>query len=156
MIGKLKKITGSPAATVDYIFMAKGGGGMRGQLLGGTLLEVTPKDISGVLCALRARRPDVRHAMHHAWASCPEDEVLGSEQWLHVGECLADKLGWQIWVAVRHSDTAHDHVHFVGSRIGWDGSCSREQLRDWRLVRAGHARVRKHPPSPAHTNPRTK
>ncbi len=139
MIAKLKKITCSPAATVDYVFKAKQGTGMRGQLLGGTLLEVTPEDISEVLCALRARRPDVRHAMHHAWASCPEGEVLAAEQWLHVGARLAETLGWQAWVAVRHADTAHDHVHFIGSRIGWDGSASRQKYRDWGMVRAGDA-----------------
>jgi hypothetical protein len=77
--------------------------------------------------------------MHHAWASCPEGEVLAAEQWLHVGARLAETLGWQAWVAVRHADTAHDHVHFIGSRIGWDGSASRQQYRDWGMVRAGDA-----------------
>jgi hypothetical protein len=141
MIGGLKKVNGDPSSTVDYIFLEKGGTGrIRGELLGGTLLEVTREDIATALSALRTRRPDLaRPLIHHAWASVPEGEALSAEQWLHVGGLLAEKLGWKAWVAVRHSDTAHDHTHFLGSVVGADGTCSREYLRDWRLVRGCHA-----------------
>ena len=135
MIGGLRKISGDPTPVVDYIFLDRRSGQIRGELLGGTLLEVTRGDIAIALAGLRARRPDLaRPLLHHAWASIPEGESLSPEQWLHVGGLLAGKLGWKAWVAVRHSDKAHEHTHFLGSVVGADGTCSREHLRDWRLV----------------------
>ena len=142
MIGGLKKINGDPSKLVDYVFLEKDGSGrIRGELLGGTLLEVTREDIATALSALRARRPDLaRPVIHHAWASIPEGESLSPEQWLHVGTLLAGRLGWKAFVAVQHSsDTAHEHVHFLASVVGADGQVSREHLRDWRLVRGCHA-----------------
>jgi len=61
--------------------------------------------------------------VHVSLAADPRDGRLSDDQWRAVaGEYLA-RMGWaeHDHAVVRHTDTSHDHIHIIVSRVGLDG-----------------------------------
>jgi hypothetical protein len=60
---------------------------------------------------------------HGSLAAAPRDQV-SAEQWRQIVETYVERMGYKdsLWVAIRHRDTDHDHVHIVASRVAFDGS----------------------------------
>ncbi len=140
MLGGIVKHA-APGPLIDYLIRPKGKASKgsdrlesRAELLGGTLLEVTPGDIKEAFANLCRRRPDVAKPIVHIWISCPDGVNLDAETWLALCERIAEDFQLSIWTAYRHLDSSHDHIHLVGSRIGWDLKVSRERLRDYRCL----------------------
>jgi len=76
--------------------------------------------------ATRAGGREVARPFLHASLSLPPgDEVAGgsdadrSEAWARVATGWIERMGYAgcAWVAVRHSDAGHDHVHIAASRV---------------------------------------
>lgn len=70
-------------------------------------------------------RPEIRKPVVHLSLSLPTDDgKLDSGKWLDIAEDFMRGMKFPedtAWVAVRHSDTAHDHIHIVVSRISLSG-----------------------------------
>jgi len=51
-------------------------------------------------------------------SAAPEDEIT-AQRWLDLAGDFVQRMGYEDspWVAIRHHDTAIDHVHIVASRI---------------------------------------
>ena len=98
-----------------------------------------PEQIAGTVCEdnfnklktafddAANRRPDIRAPVWHCSLSAnPKDGRLSREKW----ESIIDSFLYgrhlnfpndMLWIAVRHSDKAHDHVHIVASRVRLSG-----------------------------------
>ncbi len=89
------------------------------RVVGGTAFGTTPAAWAEEWAARRLLRPrvtrDVRHACLRAAAG---DRVLSEEEWHGIAAYFAQRMGWDLWVAVQHDD----HVHIAASRIRADGS----------------------------------
>lgn len=63
------------------------------------------------------------HGVVHVSISSPDGEHLNDAEWRAVvGEYL-EQMGWQNhdYIATRHTDADHDHVHLIVNRVGRDG-----------------------------------
>ena len=97
----------------------------------------------------RRINPNVQRVVYHASLSVPASEKLSDEKWRAISQRSASRrandylqgMGFNAnqYVMVKHSDTQHNHVHIVASRIRMtDGSCvsdSWDYKRSERLLR---------------------
>lgn len=70
-------------------------------------------------------RPEIGKPVVHFSLSLPSDDgKLDSGKWLDIAEDFMRGMKFPLdtaWVAVRHADTAHDHIHIVASRVSMSG-----------------------------------
>lgn len=84
-------------------------------------------DISALVSefeAVRRLREDIRKPVLHLSLSCPKGETLSAPEWGESIQFILGRLGYtgsNAYVAIRHADTEHDHVHVVASRITLGG-----------------------------------
>jgi hypothetical protein len=93
-------------------------------MIGGNMAGRTPRELSREAGQFRKLRPTLNRAVAHLMLSAaPEDPYLDSETWCEIAETLLKDLGLQACphVIVRHTDTAHQHIHIACLRIGPDG-----------------------------------
>ncbi|QBM19242.1 hypothetical protein MARI_33880 (plasmid) [Marinobacter sp. JH2] len=112
------------------------GGGFRGiaeyalgdekeaEFVAGNVDGRTPRELSAEFSLTRRLRPKTPRPVWHCSLSLPKGERLDSERWEAViydflDGMLFDRDNHQFF-AVRHTDTDHDHVHIIVSRIGLD------------------------------------
>ena len=69
-------------------------------------------------------RPGISKPVVHVSLSLAPGEHLSDEEWRGVGQQYLAGMGFSDhqYVLTRHTNTAHEHVHLVTSRIGCDGS----------------------------------
>jgi hypothetical protein len=95
------------------------------RLIGGTCSGSTLEEIQAEFAALRKIRPDIQKPAWHCSLSLKPPERLTNDQWAQVAAKYMKGMGFSdksLYAVVRHSDTPHDHVHIVASRINIDGS----------------------------------
>src|SRR6218665_118540 len=69
--------------------------------------------------------PKVKKCLAHFWVSVAKDEHLTDDQWMQVSKRFGEILGFDLFVAARHVDLDHDHMHICALRIRLDGTaCS--------------------------------
>ena len=70
-------------------------------------------------------RPTIKNPVIHFSLSLPSgDGRLDSLRWLDIAEDFMCGMRFPLdtaWIAVQHSDTAHDHIHIVASRVSMSG-----------------------------------
>lgn len=81
----------------------------------------------GALAELRQsikRRPEIKEPVFHAVISAHKHDKLDLEQWGEIAQTYMNRMGFEgcRYVAVKHHDTDHDHIHIVASRIRHDRS----------------------------------
>lgn len=96
------------------------------EVIGGTVAGTSPPEYAAEFGILRRLRPDVAKPVWHASLSLPPGERMEREDWNMLCHAFLirmdfDPAGTQ-WVAVRHRDATHDHVHIIVNRIQSDGS----------------------------------
>jgi len=95
-----------------------------GQVVGGNMSSDSAAELSSEFSVSRALRPNCQKPVWHCSLSLPAGERLTDEKWREVADDYMQKMGLDPanhqFVAVRHSDTDHDHVHIIASRIGLD------------------------------------
>jgi hypothetical protein len=71
-----------------------------------------------------ASQEDVNKPVFHCSLSAAPEDKISAERWLDIAADFVKRMGYENspWVAIRHHDTAIDHVHIVASRIDNDGS----------------------------------
>jgi len=115
---------------LDYAF-GKGDA----EVIYGTMSGRDPRTLAAEFGLSRAARPDVSKPVWHASLSLPPGETRTPAEWsLIIDDFMQGMgLGDHQYVAVRHHDTDHEHVHIIASRIGLDGSL---YLGKWDAKRA--------------------
>lgn len=115
---------------LDYAF-GKGDA----EIICGTMSGKTPRALAAEFGLSRAARPDVARPVWHTSLSLPPGETRTPAEWSQIIEDFMDGmgLGGHQYVAVRHHDTDHEHVHIIASRITLDGAL---YLGKWDAKRA--------------------
>lgn len=100
-------------------------GDKQAERVGGNMAGSNPQDLSAEFSVMRQLRPDIEKPVWHCSLSLPAGERLDSDRWGMVAEDFMNQMGLNPdnnpYVAVRHSDTEHDHIHIIASRVGLDG-----------------------------------
>lgn len=99
----------------------------------------TPVSLAREFAAIRRLRSDVKKPVLHLSLSCPEGERLSSAQWNDAIQLVMSRLGFtdqNAYVAVRHGDTDHDHVHVISSRITLAGMLIHDSRDVYRAIEA--------------------
>ena len=95
-------------------------------IVGGNMSGRTPRQLSSEFGISRAIRRDVVRPVWHCTLSLPANETLTVEQWDEVAHAHMRNVGLDParhqFVVVLHTDTDHQHVHIIASRIGLDAS----------------------------------
>ena len=113
-----------------------------GRGAGGTVAYVTGKDGAQILSSTWTGSPEgwaaqfkehsealnpglTEHGQSvvHVSLNAAPGEHLTDDQWRAVAETYLERMGWggHDHAVVRHTDTSHDHVHIIVSRVGHDG-----------------------------------
>lgn len=103
------------------------------EIVGGNMSGTNPRDLAREFAAVRELRPDVGKPVVHVSLSFdpgrdghPGDRRLTNEELARISGEYLRRMGYDIarvqWVAVRHNDKGHEHVHLVLSRIRIDGT----------------------------------
>ena len=109
----------SVRSTLDYLQQAT----KHHERIAGNIEASTPKAQAEEFRAIEQLRPDIAKATWHASLSLPPGEHIDTECGRKICEDFLVGMGLDLhlWMAVRHRDCEHDHVHIVASRIGFDG-----------------------------------
>lgn len=94
-------------------------------LIGTSFSDVNRRVISNEVAAFRRLRPSLRRAVSHFSLSLsPEDRPLGNEEWAELATQFLSQMGFDQcpYLAYRHHDTDHDHVHIAVLRINASGN----------------------------------
>ena len=92
-------------------------------IVGGNMAGASPQQLTREFVAVRQLRPDIERAAWHCSLSLPPGERPTNEQWDEITKDFMEGMGFSDYtpyVAVRHNDKEHDHIHIVASRIGGD------------------------------------
>lgn len=122
MIGKQIKGTGFRGC-LNYVLGKKDA-----YLIGGTMCGQTPEELAAEFAIARQLRPHLKVAVFHATLSVTsieklEDSEENDQRWLAIAANYMKAMEFDNnqYAVVKHSDTEHDHIHIVASRICLDG-----------------------------------
>ncbi|WP_377480107.1 MAG: relaxase/mobilization nuclease domain-containing protein [Microcoleus anatoxicus] len=122
MIGKQIKGTGFRGC-LNYVLGKKDA-----YLIGGTMCGQTPEELAAEFAIARQLRPNLKVAVFHATLSVDSTEKLedseeNDQRWLAIAANYMKAMEFDNnqYAVVKHSDTEHDHIHIVASRICLDG-----------------------------------
>ena len=97
-------------------------------LIGGTMCGQTPEELAAEFAIARQLRPNLKVAVFHATLSVDSTEKLedseeNDQRWLAIAANYMKAMEFDNnqYAVVKHSDTEHDHIHIVASRICLDG-----------------------------------
>lgn len=105
-------------------------------IVGGNMAGTSPQQLTREFVAVRQLRPDIERAVWHCSLSLPPGEHPTDKQWDEITQDFMQGMGFSDYtpyVAVRHNDKGHDHVHIVASRIGGD---SKVWTGEWEVYKA--------------------
>ena len=87
--------------------------------LGGNMVGRTPSELAAEFKVASALHPSVSRSVYHVSLSTSPDERLSDRQWLKIARAYMKgmKFDGSQYVAFRHCDTNHDHIHVIASRI---------------------------------------
>lgn len=124
MIAKLIKGSGFRGA-LDYLFHGNDKSRNKSpEIVGGNMAGSSAQQLSKEFSALRKLRPTLGKAVCHISLSIPADDMkLNNQTWGEIAETFIQELGFTAcpFVAVKHNDTDHQHIHILASRIKING-----------------------------------
>ena len=118
MIGKQTKGRGF-RGTLNYVLGKEGA-----EIVGGNMLGDSARELAAEFAQSRSLRPNMARAVYHASLSLPPGDHLGDGAWRDVADKYMEGMGFtgSQYVAVKHVDTPHSHIHIVASRVRLDGT----------------------------------
>lgn len=132
MIGKAT--TGGGARGVLEYLLEDGKGYILGSNMAAALSpSPTPRAIAREFGEIRKLRPSLGKAVFHTSLALPPGEHLTDEQWGDVVQRYLEAMGFSDnqYIAVRHTDTKHEHVHILVNRITFSGDVVSDS-HNWR------------------------
>ncbi len=124
MIGKQIKGTNFYGC-LDYVLGKEGA-----ELIGGNMVGETPAELSQEFQLsvqrherTRTKKP-TRKVVYHATLSVPAEEALLNDTWCAIACSYLQGMEFDDnqYILARHTDTEHNHVHIVASRLRLNGS----------------------------------
>jgi len=106
-------------------------------LLDTNLSGRTPRTMAKEFGEVRALRPTLGKAVLHVALSVPPGEHLTDAQWRAVGQRYLAHMGFtdNQYVITRHTDTDHEHIHIIATRITFAGEVVSDS-QDWKRQEA--------------------
>lgn len=100
----------------------------------------TASEIASDFEMIQKLRPRLTRSVCHITLSISPNESLSDESWIQIIDRYFQEMGFtnNFFVAVKHKDKQHEHVHLVTSRIRCDGtvvSDSWDMLRSQKVIR---------------------
>jgi hypothetical protein len=118
------------------------------ELAGGNMVGNNPAALSREFAVVRKLRPDIKKPVWHCSLALPKEERLPAEKWDEIARDFMVSMGFEVdktlYLAVRHNDTEHDHIHIIASRIALDGSVWLGQWEARRAIEATQELEKKH------------
>ena len=95
-----------------------------GRILETNMAGVSPRELAAEFGEIRRLRPNLGKAVLHVSLSAALGENLSDSQWRQIGQRYLDGMGLDQnqYLITRHTDTEHEHIHILASRIRFDGS----------------------------------
>jgi hypothetical protein len=92
----------------------------KAEIIGGQGLDYDfiTKDFNYV----RKLNPKVEKAVWFASFSFAPGEEVSNELMMEIADDYVKEFGFEQYLVVRHHDTNHDHFHFIGNRVKYDGT----------------------------------
>ena len=125
MIGKIIRGNGF-RGVLDYAIKKE-----KGRLIGGNMLNETPRLLAAEFGVSRELSPLTKKPVWHASISLVPGEELTDSEWLEVTKAYMKDLGFSDhhqYVAIKHEDTDHSHIHIVASKIAMDGGLRKDSM----------------------------
>ncbi len=120
MIGKIIKGTSFRGA-LNYLFFGnKNSRNKNSVVVASNMAGTNPRELSKEFSAFRKLRPSLGKAVCHISLSLsPEDRKLSNDEFGQVAQDFLKQMGFDEcpFVAIRHHDTEHPHIHIIVSRI---------------------------------------
>lgn len=93
------------------------------EIVGGNMIGDNARELAAEFSASRKLRPSLNRVVYHSSLSLPPGESLSDQKWRDISQQYVSKMGFKSsqYVAVKHTDTEHPHIHIVASRISMDG-----------------------------------
>jgi hypothetical protein len=94
------------------------------EIVGGNMSGTNPSELMREFGAAKQLRPDITRPVWHCSLSLPAGERLESERWREVAADCMSRMGFSEstpYLAARHKDTDHDHIHIIASRVDLEG-----------------------------------
>ena len=135
------------------------GGGFRGvlnyvhdkgeaEIVGGNMSGQTPQELAREFGITKKLRPDCKNPVWHCSLALPEGDRLSREKWGELARDFMLEMGMDpdnfLYSVARHSDTDHDHIHIVASRIGLDGTLWHGQKDVFKAIEATQKLEQRH------------
>lgn len=100
----------------------------------------TASEIAAEFEMMQKLRPRITRPVCHITLSISPNERLSDESWTQIIDRYFQEMGFtkNFFVAVKHNDKNHEHVHLVTSRIRFDGSVvsdSWDMIRSQKVIR---------------------
>lgn len=110
------------------------------ELVAGNMAGENARDLAREFADARAANEAVGKPVFHASLSADPGDQVTPETWRAIAETYVERMGYgeSLWLAVRHRDTDHDHLHIIASRIAHDGT----RVQDRQERKRGEAIVR--------------
>lgn len=118
------------------------------ETVGGNMSGVSVTALAREFAAVRRLRPDCKNPVWHCSIALPAGDRLPAEKWGELARDFMLEMGMDpdthLYEVVRHSDTDHDHVHIIASRIGLDGRLWHGQKDVFRAIEATQKLEQRH------------
>jgi hypothetical protein len=128
---------------LNYVFGKAEVEKVRGNMSGQTVVELTRE-----FAVTKKLRPDCKNPVWHCSLALPEGDRLSAQKWDELSVDFMCEMGLDpanhLYEVVRHSDTKHDHIHIVASRIGLDGALWHGQNDVYRAIEATQKLEQRH------------
>ena len=127
MICKIQERREQPAGTVCYVSDLEpyGKGLKNADVVGGTVASNNVKQVIDELMIPCSIRPSVKKPISvYSLSLHPEDGSISREKWRHIVQDFMKAMGFPddtIYIAMRHHDKPHEHVHIIANRISLSG-----------------------------------
>lgn len=129
MVCRIKHGTGFPGVLLYAMKPSK-----QPEIITSTATTEDPREIAREFRRIaKLSKRTTKPVAHYAF-SLADGERLSSESWAKVVEKVVTELGADAYIAVRHRDTEHDHIHLILCRVclsgkAWDDSNERRRIR---------------------------
>ena len=133
IVCKTLKNRKSVRKTLDYIFQKE----KNPQIVGTNCAN--QQDAFRTMLFTSKLRPDIQNTVGHLVVGLPKQVGKGEQRWSGIIDLLREEIGLEgdfAFIAVRHSDADHDHVHLVYSRVSISGAVHNSDNLGYRLASA--------------------
>ena len=124
------------AGTLRYVYQEHKGA----EVIDATCVRDDLKGAQAEIARAMEQKPGIKAPVFHAILSVPSGDVLTNEQWRDIASEYTKRMGFEYapYVAIRHQDTEHHHIHIVASRVDITGqlvSDSNNYFRSQQIAR---------------------